>query len=97
MLRERERESDIYIMYIVCVRWRRRLTGVKYAHANHARVQRFLFLSRARTRVKRQEQEEARSSARLECVEKTRGELCRGGRRGKRRRTVWNMVERWCG
>ena len=25
---------------------------MKYAHANHARVQRFLFLSRARARVK---------------------------------------------
>ena len=46
------RESDIYIMYSVCVRWRHGLIGVKYAHANHARVQRPLFLSRARARVK---------------------------------------------
>ena len=56
-----------------------------------------LSLSRARL-CERQEREEERSSARLECVEKTRGELCRGGgRRGGTRRTVRNMAESWCG
>ena len=52
-------------------------------------------LSRARDRVKDTKEEE-RWSARLECVEKTRGGLCRGGRRRETRRTLRKMAESWC-
>ena len=51
-MKDASRERVTYISYnIVCVRWRSRLKGVKYAHASHVRVQRPLFLSRARARV----------------------------------------------
>ena len=51
-MKDASRESDIYISYnIVCVRWRYRLKGVKYVHANYARIQRPLFLSLVRAPV----------------------------------------------
>ena len=87
-MKDASRESDIYIMYSVCVWWRYRLKGVKYAHANHARMIKIsLSLSRARARVEdrnERKSDRARVSSvwrRLEenCVEEEEEEEREGG------------------